>query len=245
MPGIAAARPVVTVRMAVVPVAIDPRNPHSATYPGTGPLLGAPAALELEAKIGGTEYWGSSSPLTLVKVYAPAGVTVRTRGFPTCSEATLLTKGPEACPKGSLAGPVGEANGVVSLGDSRVHERVTLSGFFNPAGGLIFYDFGLTPASVEVIEKVTIASAASPFSKVWTAEVPLIETVPGAPYASVEQFKFEAGAAVKRGGKLISYATAPRTCPRGGAPFKVELSFLSGETVPVEQRLPCPKHRLG
>jgi hypothetical protein len=245
LPVLATARPVVTVRTAVVPIPIDPSNPHSATYPGTGAILGAPAALELEAKIGGTEYWGSPSPLTLIKTYAPAGVTVHTQGFPTCSEATLQAKGSEGCPKGSLAGPVGEANGVVSFGGTRVHERVTLEGFFNPAGGLIFNDVGYTPTSVEILEKVTVTGAAPPFSKLWTAEVPLVESVPGAPDASVEQFKVEVGAAFKQGGRLVSYTTAPRTCPKGGAPIKVELSFLSGETIPVEQRFPCPKHRRG
>ena len=73
--------------------------------------------------------------------------------------------------------------------------------------------------------------------------MPLVETVPGAPDASVEQFKLTVGAAFKQGKKLISYATVPRTCPKGGEPLKVELSFLSGETVPVEERLPCPKHK--
>lgn len=160
LPGVAEARPVVKMRVAIVPIPIDPSNPHSATYPGTGEFLGAPAGLELEAKIGGTEYWGFPSPLTSVKTYAPAGVRVHTGGFATCSEATLLAKGPEGCPKGSLAGAMGEANAVVSFGDTRVPERATLQGFFNPAGGLIFYDVGYTPALVEVIEKVTVTNAA-------------------------------------------------------------------------------------
>lgn len=241
LPGVAEARPVVKMRVAVVPIPIDPSNPHSATYPGTGEFLGAPAGLELEAKIGGTEYWGFPSPLTSVKTYAPAGVKVHTRGFATCSEATLLAKGPEGCPKGSLAGAMGEANAVVSFGDTRVHERATLQGFFNPAGGLIFYDVGDSPAFVEAIEKVTVTNAAPPFSKLWTADVSLIESVPGAPDASVEQFKVKVGAAFRQGGKLVSYTTAPPTCPKGGAPLRVELSFLSGETVPTESRIPCPK----
>ena len=140
-----------------------------------------------------------------------------------------------------LGHPPPQAHRPPSFGGTRVHERATLQGFFNPAGGLIFYDIGYTPALVEIIEKVTVTSVAPPFSKLWTAEVPLVESVPGAPDASVEQFKVEVGAAFRQDGKLVSYTTAPPTCPKGGAPLKVELSFLNGETVPTESRIPCPK----
>ncbi|MGH2854058.1 MAG: hypothetical protein ACRDLF_07680 [Solirubrobacteraceae bacterium] len=243
VPGVASARPVVTLKAAAVPIPIDLSNPHSATYPGTGAILGAPAALELEDTISGIEYWGSPSPLTQIKVYTPAGVTVHTQGFATCTEAILLTKGAAGCPKRSFVSTLGEAMGVVSFGGTRIHERATLQGFFNAAGGYIFYVVGSTPVSLEIVEKGTLTNASPPFGKLFTGEVPLVETVPGAPDASVEQFKLTVGAAFKQGKRLISYATAPRTCPKGGAPLKVELSFLSGETVPTEERLPCPKHR--
>jgi hypothetical protein len=243
LPAVASARPVVTLKAAVVPIPIDLSKPHSATYPGTGAILGAPAALELEDTIAGTEYWDSPSPLTQIKVYTPAGVTVHMQGFATCSEVILMAKGAAGCPKRSFVSTLGEARGVVSFGGSRIHEEVTLQGFFNAGGGYIFYVVGSTPVSLEVFEKGTLANASPPFGKVFTGEVPLVETVPGAPDGSVEQFKLTVGAAFRQGSKLVSYATNPRTCPRGGAPLKVELSFLSGETVPAEERLPCPKHR--
>jgi hypothetical protein len=243
IPGVASARPVVTLRAAAVPVPIDLRNPHSATYPGTGAILGAPVALELEDTIRGTEYWGSPSPLTQIKVYTPAGAKVHTQGFATCTEAILLAHGAAGCPKRSFVSALGEVNGVVSFGETRVHERVTLQGFFNAGGGYLFYVVGSSPVSLEIFEKGTLASASPPFGQVFTGEVPLVESVPGAPDASTEQFKVTVGAAFKQGKKLVSYATNPLTCPKSGAPLKVELSFLSGERVPVEERLPCPKHR--
>jgi hypothetical protein len=243
LPGVAAARPVVTLKAAVVPIPIDLSNPHSATYPGTGAILGAPAALELEDTINGTEYWGSPSPLTQIKVYVSAGVRVHTQGFATCTEAILLAHGAAGCPKRSFVSTLGEAEGVVSLGETRVHEAVTLQGFFKTGGGYIFYVVGSTPVSLELFEKGILTNASPPFGKVFTGEVPLVESVPGAPDGSAEQFKLTVGAAFKQGKRLVSYATLPRTCPKGGAPLRVELSFLSGETVPVEERLPCPKHR--
>ncbi|HWY89628.1 MAG TPA: hypothetical protein VNY31_03065 [Solirubrobacteraceae bacterium] len=245
LPVLASARPVVTLKAAAVPIPIDLSNPHSATYPGTGAILGAPTAMEAELTIRGTEYGGSPSPLTGVKFYIPAGATVHSQGFATCPEVTLKEKGAEGCPKGSLAGALGEARGVVSFGESRVHEKVTLQGFFAPGGGLFFYVVGNTPASVELISKGTLGNAGPPFGMVFTSEVPLVESVPGALDASVELIKVKVGAAFKRGKKLISYATAPRTCPKSRYfPVKVELWFLSGETAPAESRIPCPKRKV-
>jgi hypothetical protein len=242
LPALASARAVVTLKAVAVPIPINPSNPHSATYPGTGAILGAPTALEAEITITGTEYGGSPSPLTGVKFYIPAGAKVHTQGFATCSETTLTEQGAAGCPKKSFAGALGEATGVVSFGESRVHEKVTLQPFFAPGGGLFFFVVGDTPASIELISKGALGKASPPFGMVFTGEVPLVESVPGALDASVEYVKVKVGAAFKQGKKLISYATAPSTCPKSRSfPVKVELSFLSGETAPAEYRVPCPK----
>ena len=74
--------------------------------------------------------------------------------------------------------------------------------------------------------------------------MPLVETVPGGPDGSTERFKIKFGARFKKGKKLISCATSPKTCPKGGFPLKAALSFLSGETVSIAYRLPCPQHKL-
>jgi hypothetical protein len=243
LPALASARPAVTLNAAAVPIPINLINPHSATYPGTGDILGAPTSLEAELTISGTEYGGSPSPLTGVKFYIPAGVKLHTQGFATCPETTLKEQGATGCPKKSFAGALGEATGVVSFGESRVHERVTLQGFFAPGGGFFFYVVGDTPAVIELISKGTLSNNASPpFGMVFTGEVPLVESVPGALDASVEYIKVKVGAAFEQGRRLISYATAPRTCPKSRSfSIKVELTFLSGETAPAEYRAPCPK----
>jgi hypothetical protein len=243
LPAVACARPAVTLKATAVPIPINLSDPHSATYPGTGAILGAPVALEAELTISGSEYGGSPSPLTGVKFYVPTGVKVSARGFATCLETTLKEDGAAGCPKRSFAGALGEARGVVSFGESRVQEKVTLQGFFAPGGGFYFYVVGDTPAEIELISKGALADNASPpFGLVFTGEVPLVESVPGALDASVEQVEVKVGAAFKQGKKLVSYATAPRICPKSRFfPVKVELSFLSGETVPAESRIPCPK----
>jgi hypothetical protein len=244
LPAAAAATPTVTLKAAAVPVPINPANPNSKTYPGTGDILGAPTALETEFKISGTEYGGAPSPITQVKVYAPAGAKLHTTGWATCSETVIKEKGPEACPKKSYASPKGEAMGQVSFGNTRVHETLTVQAFFAPGGGLLFAAEGSTPASIELISKGTVANTGSPpFGEVFTAEVPLVESVPGALDGSAEFIKVKVGAAYKKGKKLISYETVPTKCPKGGFPLKAEIKFLSGEVVPTEYRAPCPRHK--
>jgi hypothetical protein len=71
--------------------------------------------------------------------------------------------------------------------------------------------------------------------------VPLVSTVPGAPYASVLSIKIRVGAAFMQGKKLISYGTVPKKCPKGGFPAKTELKYFSGETSTVSIKVPCPK----
>jgi hypothetical protein len=247
LPAAASATPVVTLKAAAVPIPINPASQHSATYPGTGDILGAGAAFESEFTITGTEYGtgaqASPSPITQVKVFLPSGTKLHTTGWTTCSEAVIKEKGPEGCPKKSYAGPKGEARGTVSFGETRVHETLTVQPFFAPGGGLLFAADGSTPASIELISSGTISSASGLFGNVFTAEVPLVESVPGALDGSAEYIKVKVGAAYKKGKKLISYGTVPTKCPKGGFPLKTEIKFLSGEVVASEYKAPCPKHK--
>jgi hypothetical protein len=243
LPHTAHARPVVTARADVLPIPVAPARPHSATYPGTGYKLGAGAALEIEWRISGTEYDGSPSPLTWIKVYTPAGTKVHPQGFPTCPEALLATDGPEACPSGSLAGTPGEGSGVVAFGNTRVPETAIVEPFFRP-GGLYWYARGETPTAFELISKGTVVLNPQPgFAELATGEVPLVESVAGGPFASIERLKLTVGAAFMKDGKLVSYGTLPNSCPKGGFTGKTELSFLNGETISTTTTLACPKQK--
>jgi hypothetical protein len=125
-----------------------------------------------------------------------------------------------------------------------VHEPFTLQALFAPGGGLEFFVDGASPASFEFITPGTFVPVdLEPYGLQFTAAVPLVETVPGALDGSAIWFKITIGAALKKGNKLISYETLPKTCPKGGFPVKSELTFLSGETVTVLNKAPCPKHR--
>lgn len=213
-------------------------------FPGTGDVLGAGAEVEVQVRIAGTEYGGFPSPLVGMTIYAPSGVDVDTKGFASCAPAILEADGPSGCPKSSRAGPTGEGLGVVSFGGERVNEKVSLQSFFAPTGGLTFYAVGKTPTSFEILEKGHWSVASAPYGPELTVELPLVETLPGADDASILSFKVQVGAAYRRDGKTVSYITLPRRCPKGGAPLKAELKFMSGETVTIAYRQPCPRHRV-
>jgi hypothetical protein len=231
----------VSVKAKVLPVPINPSSPKSKTYPKTGNILGAGASVETLITISGSEYFGFPSPLTGVVVYLPAGTKLHPSGFATCSNAILNSHEVQNCPKKSVASPKGEVLGVVSFGKSRVTEKASVQAFFAPGGKLAFFTEGTEPASLEVLSTGSFSTASKPFGQKLTAVVPLVSTVPEAPYASVLSIRIKVGAAFMRGKKLISYGTVPRTCPKGGFPARTELKFLSGETSTANIRVPCPK----
>jgi hypothetical protein len=238
--GVAAGAPSVTLKAKIVPIPVNPNSPKK-TYPHTGNILGAPAALETEMKISGNEYFGGPSPITGVVAYLPSGTKLNSKAFQTCSNAILESHEVQKCPKKSIASPVGEANGMVSFGSSRVFEKVSLQAFFSSGNKLTFFAEGREPALIEVLSTGGFSTAPKPFGPKLSVAVPLVATVPEAPYASEMFIKVKIGAAYKKGKKLISYGTVPKKCPKGGFPGKVELKFLSGESVTKTIKVPCPK----
>jgi hypothetical protein len=230
----ASATPTATFKLKAIPIP---------GFAGTGDILGAGAEVEVEVTISGTEYGGFPSPLTGINLYGPSGVKVTPTGFATCAPSVLEASGAAGCPKRSSAGPPGVGYGVVSFGGDAVPEKVSIQGFFATGGGLIFYVEGTTPASFQYLEKAQWVMASPPYGPEVMVEVPLVETVPGANDASVTSFNVKVGAAYRRGKQTVSYITQPKRCPRGGFPVKLELKFLSGETVTLAYAVPCPKHR--
>lgn len=210
-------------------------------FPGTGDVLGAGAMIEVHGQISGTEYDGSPPPVTNLRYFAPAGAKLDTQGFTTCTRAVLEQFGPSHCPKTSTLGPPGWGLGVVSFGGERVPERATVQPFFGPGGSVQVFVDGSTPVSLEIVASGQVVPAAAPFSEEYIEEVPLIETVPGAPDASILEGTVEVGAAHKLGGKTVSYVTIPPRCPKGSWPVKVEVTFLGGVTAQASYKMPCPK----
>jgi hypothetical protein len=247
--GVASATPTVTFKAEAVPIP---------GYPETGNIYGAGAAVQAEYHITGTEYEGSPPPLAGINFYLPKGAKLHTAGFPTCPVATLepAGTGPSGCPSASRAGPTGTALGYVTLGGERVHEETTIDSFYAPGGGLEFFTAGHSPVSLEILSKGHYLNlgGAGGFGPELETEIPLVASVPGAPYASVENIKVKAGSA--RGPKNkpsakkkpTYYGTVPKKgqCPAGGFKIKTEVIFaevggLPRQTVTKEYAAPCPR----
>ncbi len=218
-------------------------------FPHTGNILGAGAALQAEYLIEGTEYQGSPPPIIGVNFYLPKGSLLHTSGFPTCSNSTLEQFGPIKCKKGSAAGPIGTVLGFVTFGGERVEERAELSSFYSPGGGIEFFTKGSSPVSLEILSSghyVNLHGAAG-FGPELITKVPLVASVPGAPFASVKTISVKAGSAIKVHGKPVYYGRVPKTCPKGGFPLKTEVIFAENgeESKPVSvtqtYKAPCPR----
>ncbi|HMD55939.1 MAG TPA: hypothetical protein VKG82_00535 [Solirubrobacteraceae bacterium] len=237
----AAAAPKVTLKAEAVPIA---------GFKHTGNIYGAGAAVKAEYTISGGEYGGFPPPLIGVNFYLPSGVKLHASGFPTCPRATLEPAGlgPSACPAGSAAGPQGRVLGVVAFGKERVPEEATLESFYAQGGGLTFFTAGHSPVSLEILSRAHYVSlgGGGGFGPKLIAEVPLVETVPGAPDASVERISVKVGSAMRRRGKVTYYGTMPTKCPKKYLLVKSELTFaglggLPQVTVPVTYKARCPR----
>jgi len=210
-------------------------------FPGTGDMLGAGAMIVGHGTLTGSEYDGAPPPLIGIRLFVPAGVELHPQGFPTCTATVLEKVGPAGCPKGSAAGPKGSGLGVVSFGGERVPETASIQLYFAPGGTLLGFVDGTTPTVVEVIVPGRFVAAVPPFSLEYVGEVPLIESVPGAPDASFLEGTIPVGTARRQGNKTISYLTLPRTCAKGGWTVRAELSFLGGATAKTTYAMPCPR----
>ncbi len=231
----ASAAPTVTLKAVPVPIK---------GIPGSGDILGAPAAVEFEFTIRGKEVTNDSpSQLRGVNVWAPKGVKLTTSGFVTCTLQTLELKGPEACPKKSQASPVGSVEASDTIAGEAIKEKGTVQAFFAPKGELIFYANAPSPISAQVYVGGTIHPASGLYAYEFESEIPLVESVPGAAAVSTEAVTLKVGAAFKKGKKITSYITLPNKCPKGGFPLKAEMKFESGETVVTEYHAPCPKKK--
>jgi hypothetical protein len=242
LPAMASALPTVTFKAKAVPI------PH---FPNTGNIYGAGAAVEAEYTITGTEYLGAPSPIIGVNFYLPKGTVLHTSGFPTCPQQTLEKEGPLKCPTGSAAGPIGAVTGFVNFGHEPVVEDSELFSFYSPGGGLEFFTIGHTPVSLEIpsFGKYTSLAGGGGYGPELITHVPLVPSVPGAPYASVSSIKIKAGSAYKSHGKTIYYGRVPKKgqCPKKGFAIKTEVIFAeNGEeshpgTVTKTYNSPCPR----
>jgi hypothetical protein len=238
-PAAAIATPLVGFRVKAVPIV---------GFPGTGNLFGAGAALQFEFSVTGTEYSGSAPPLQSFALRFPEGLVWRPADFPTCAPSTLegVQAEPAACPPGSTAGRGGTISVMLAVGSKLVPEDAILRSFYESETQLGFFIAAQEPAVLAVPLHGSFTVATGLYGHELLTELPLLETVLGAPDMSITGLQTTFGTAIKEAGKTVYYLRLPKTCPPGGFPFQLELDFAAVEGLPPQrvssQALsPCPR----
>jgi hypothetical protein len=192
--------------------------------------------------------------LTGVEVSYPVnlGFALSELGLATCSPGTLEAYGPDGCPANSLMG-YGTALVEIPFGPLIVREtaQVTIVRTTQQSGhlALLIYADGETPVSAQIVFPGLVLPAPAPFGGRLNMAVPLVESLPGAPYVAVVQFHSTLGPHhltyhERVDGRIRDYEPRgiplPRSCPRGGFPFAATFSFLDGSNAVANTVVPCP-----
>jgi hypothetical protein len=210
--------------------------------PGFAPdRLGEGTVWSSELTFSGSEYVGSVAPLTKLMVHLPAGVGGTSAGFPVCELVTLEDDGPAGCPSGSMAGPEGSIGLEGKVGPNDIQETGIVQPFFAPGEKLLFFIQANVPLDIEIVAQGSYVSDTTPYGRVLTLELPLIEAVPGAPYVSITALTLHLGASREEHGTVVHSVTVPSACPASGFPWAADASFYeASEPLDVFYTAPCP-----
>ncbi len=196
------------------------------------------------------------SPLTQASVRYPAGLGLALSGLgiDTCSRQTLEVIGVSGCPASSYIGE-GGAIAEIQFGPDILREEahVSLLRTREEQGHqlvMLFLVDAEQPVSAQPILNGLLLPASRPYGGRIDIAVPLVESLPGAPYVAVVQIHLVIGPRSLTyyehvAGKLVPYhprgLRLPDRCPRGGYPFALALGFLDGTSATATTSVPCPR----
>ncbi|HEY5287562.1 MAG TPA: hypothetical protein VIJ50_10700 [Solirubrobacteraceae bacterium] len=196
-------------------------------------------------------------PLTQIELRYPnnLGIGISGLGLATCAPATLSELGPKGCPTNSIMGR-GEAYTGIVLGVTPIRENapIWIVRAPNQEGhiSVLFYSEGSTPVDTHIEFPGILLPANSPFGGVVSIGIPLVPTLPGAPYISVIHLHATLGPIGVTyyehvGGVTLAYTPKgillPSSCPHGGFPFAATFSFLDGSEAKASTAITCPDPR--
>lgn len=196
-------------------------------------------------------------PLTSVEVSYPVdlGFALSELGLARCQAATLQADGPSGCPPNSLMG-YGTALAEIPLGPQIISEtaQVTIVRTVERSGrlALLIYAVGEAPVDTEIVFPGLMLPADPPFGGRLDMSVPLVPSLPDAPYVSVVEFHSTLGPLHLRyheqiHGRTIQYEPRgiplPNRCPHGGFHFSAHFMFLDGSNSNAVTTVPCPASR--
>lgn len=195
-------------------------------------------------------------PLIEMQLRYPRGINffLNNLGIRRCAETVLEASGPAGCPRDSVMGYGVVRTGIV-LGDTPVEESSPITILRAPERdghlALLFFAEGTQPVVTNVIFSGVLLSAAEPFGGKVQIGVPLVATLPGAPYVSVLHLHATIGPehltyyhdvsgvslAFRPQGILL-----PPSCPRSdGFPFAANFTFSDGTHALAETTVQCPQ----
>jgi hypothetical protein len=150
----------------------------------------------------------------------------------------------------------GAALAEVPFGSGAQIETATVTIVRAPTQGghiaLLFFVAGKQPAAFEIPLSGVLLPSRAPFGGRIHIDVPLVASVPGAPYVSVLRIRATLGPKQltyyeRVHGKLVSYhppgILLPSRCPAGGFRFAARFSFQDGSTARASRAVPCPGRR--
>jgi hypothetical protein len=196
-------------------------------------------------------------PLTQIELRYPSnlGIALSGLGLATCTAQTLEASGPSSCPSNSIMGRGNAFSGIV-LGDTVISENAPITVLRSPdvEGHLavLFAAEGTTPVDTRIVFPGLLLPAPSPFGGLVSIGVPLVPTLPGAPYISVIHLRATIGPIgvtyyEQVSGRTLAYSPKgvllPGRCPRGGFPFAARFSFLDGSVANAQTTVHCPPRR--
>jgi hypothetical protein len=239
-----------------VPASAAPTVKLTAAF--TPERLGGGTTVHLGFRIGAGA-GETPAPVTDIELLYPAGLGLGTSelGLQTCLPAVLEQGGPAACPTNSLMGR-GSATVRVPFRTDSVRERARVTLVSGPVQngrlGLMFFADGDFPVLAALVFPGLVTPAQAPWGGLLAAELPLVASVPQGPDVVLTEMQTTIG---PRGilytervhGRTIYFHPAgillPATCPRGGFPFAIRLSFEGGATASGSTAVPCPRARRG
>jgi hypothetical protein len=199
--------------------------------------LGEGGTLSAALSFSGSEYHGQPDPVTEVTLHLPAGVGETRSGFSTCEKAMIEMMGIEGCPPSSIAGAAGAVSMEAHLGSEVVRDIGTVQAVFAPGGALLFYLNAISPVTIELIMQGRFSTETDAL----TFAIPLIETVPGAPHASITALTLDFGASREVGAAAFYSLTLPEQCPQEGFSWAADVSFEDGESDHDAATSGCPQ----
>jgi hypothetical protein len=183
---------------------------------------------------------GVPAPTNTTVVHLPKGLGISTKGFPTCTYATLLSSGDSACPAKSKVG-TGHSSGGVQT--TTILEALTVTAFNGaPQGGnpvLLLHVQGSIPQSINIVIAGGLSRDSGKYGYKFSFTVPPIATIPGLPNGSIIEFDVNIGGTAKVKGKTSNLVTAPKTCPKGGYNWGADFAFADGETFSTTAKSAC------